>query len=70
MKAMGTVLTNKYAEGLPEKRYYGGVRGWWMNLSNWPLIMPNSFCSGMGECSLTSGAQANASSDAGLLEAR
>jgi glycine hydroxymethyltransferase len=24
MKAMGTVLTNKYAEGLPHKRYYGG----------------------------------------------
>jgi glycine hydroxymethyltransferase len=24
MKAMGTVLTNKYAEGLPRKRYYGG----------------------------------------------
>ena len=24
MEAQGTVLTNKYAEGLPKKRYYGG----------------------------------------------
>ena len=24
MKAVGTCLTNKYAEGLPGKRYYGG----------------------------------------------
>jgi len=28
MEAMGTALTNKYAEGLPKKRYYGGCKSW------------------------------------------
>src|SRR5918992_5965844 len=27
LEAMGTPLTNKYAEGLPGKRYYGGGGG-------------------------------------------
>jgi glycine hydroxymethyltransferase len=26
MKAMGSILTNKYAEGYPNKRYYGGCQ--------------------------------------------
>ena len=35
MKAMGSVLTNKYAEGLPNKRYYGGCEIFLDNYLSW-----------------------------------
>lgn len=69
MKAMGSVLTNKYAEGLPGKRYYGGceVVDKVENLAidrlkelfgaSWANVQPHS------------GAQANASVMLALLNA-
>jgi glycine hydroxymethyltransferase len=60
MQAMGTILTNKYAEGLPNKRYYGGCeivdeieqiaidRAKELFKANWANVQPHS------------GAQANA----------
>ena len=67
MKAMGSVLTNKYAEGLPSKRYYGGcevvdqVENYTKSLlkkvfnAEWVNVQPHS------------GAQANAAVMLGLL---
>ena len=69
MKAMGSVLTNKYAEGLPGKRYYGGCevvdeiedlareRAKELYSASWVNVQPHS------------GAQANAAVMLSVLEA-
>lgn len=68
MRAMGSVLTNKYAEGLPHKRYYGGCevvdkvedlaieRIKTLFNAEWANVQPHS------------GAQANASVMLGVLK--
>lgn len=68
MRAMGSVLTNKYAEGLPHKRYYGGCevvdkveqlaieRIKTLYNAEWANVQPHS------------GAQANASVMLGVLK--
>ncbi len=68
MKAMGSVLTNKYAEGLPGKRYYGGCevvdkveqlaidRAKQLFNAQWVNVQPHS------------GAQANAAVMLGVLK--
>src|ERR1044071_8019934 len=68
MQAMGSVLTNKYAEGLPGKRYYGGCeivdqteqlaidRAKALFNAEWVNVQPHS------------GAQANASVMLGVLK--
>ncbi len=69
MRAMGSVLTNKYAEGLPNKRYYGGCevvdeieqlaidRAKELFKATWVNVQPHS------------GAQANAAVMLALLQA-
>lgn len=69
MKSMGSVLTNKYAEGLPGKRYYGGCevvdeienlareRAKELYSASWVNVQPHS------------GAQANAAVMLSVLEA-
>src|ERR1700739_4131806 len=68
MKAMGSCLTNKYAEGLPGKRYYGGCevvdkveqlaidRAKKLFNAEWANVQPHS------------GAQANAAVMLGVLK--
>tara|TARA_Y100000589_G_scaffold321098_1_gene351860 strand:+ start:55413 stop:56687 length:1275 start_codon:yes stop_codon:yes gene_type:complete len=68
LKAMGSVLTNKYAEGLPHKRYYGGcefvdeaedlaiARAKELFNAEWVNVQPHS------------GAQANAAVMLGVLK--
>src|SRR2546423_5035738 len=46
MEATGSVLTNKYAEGYPGRRYYGG--GEWGDVAAPPFIQgaKRAFCAG------------------------
>ena len=42
LEAMGSVFTNKYAEGYPGKRYYGGCENV-DNVERSPSIAPNNY---------------------------
>ena len=59
MQAVGSVLTNKYAEGYPGRRYYGGCE--FVDRSkNSPATAPrNSSAPSTPTCSPTPAAQAN-----------
>src|SRR5947207_11889111 len=68
MAAQGSVLTNKYAEGLPGKRYYGGCE--WVDVAETLAIERAKTLFGAGYANVQphSGAQANAAAYFALLE--
>src|SRR5438045_5528184 len=68
MAAQGSVLTNKYAEGLPGKRYYGGCE--WVDVAENLAIDRAKALFGAGYANVQphSGAQANAAAYFALLE--
>ena len=59
MLAMGSVLTNKYAEGYPGKRYYGGCE--FVDLNNLLLIEQKNSLIEFANVQPHSGSQANSS---------
>lgn len=69
MEAMGTCLTNKYAEGLPGKRYYGGCQ-FVDEVENLAIErLKKLFGAAWANVQPHSGAQANASVMLGCLKA-
>src|SRR5919201_2536010 len=68
LDCQGSVLTNKYAEGLPGKRYYGGCE-WVDEAENLAIERAKSlFGAGYANVQPHSGAQANAAAYFALLE--
>src|SRR5882672_3183462 len=68
MEAVGSVLTNKYAEGYPGRRYYGGCE--WVDISEQLAIDRSKALFGAEHANVQphSGAQANAAVYHALLE--
>ena len=68
LDCQGSVLTNKYAEGLPGKRYYGGCE--WVDVAEQLAIDRAKALFGAGYANVQphSGAQANAAAYFALLE--
>lgn len=68
MAAMGSVLTNKYAEGYPSKRYYGGCESVDI-VENIAIERAKKlFCAEAANVQPHSGAQANMAAYAAILE--
>src|SRR5262244_846927 len=68
LEAQGSVLTNKYAEGLPGKRYYGGCQ--FVDVAERLAIerVTKLFACGFANVQPHSGAQANAAAFMALME--
>src|SRR5436309_9427434 len=68
LDCQGSVLTNKYAEGLPGKRYYGGCE--WVDIAESLAIERAKALFGAAHANVQphSGAQANAAAYFALLE--
>src|SRR2546421_10066559 len=68
MEAVGSCLTNKYAEGLPGKRYYGGCE-WVDEVENLAIARAKQlFGAAWVNVQPHSGAQANAAVMLGVLK--
>jgi len=70
LEAQGSVLTNKYAEGLPGKRYYGGCR--YVDIAETLAIdrVKKLFGAGFANVQPHSGASANVAAFFALMQPR